>query len=200
MTIILVTNKVAMDYRIEKEKKVYDGFLKVLEAQVKHDTFEQETYITAKRECLERGDSVAVLVYEVDTDSFVFTRQFRYPSARRGSPWMLELVAGSIDDGESDIASAKRELQEEIGYQVDKLEKIHTYFPSPGGCSEQIHLFYTEVHSSQQTQTGGGKESEKEDIQIVRIKKLEAKKILLEGAFNNSISIIGLQWWFLKDS
>ncbi|PRP66356.1 NUDIX domain-containing protein [Nonlabens agnitus] len=189
-----------MDYRIEDEKIVYKGFLKVLEAQVTHDTFNQDHQKQATRECLERGDSVAILIYERDTDSFLFTRQFRYPSARRDAPWMLELVAGSIDTGETDIASAKRETREEIGYEVEHLERIHTYFPSPGGCSEQIHLFYTEVNQSQQTESGGGKPSEKENIQTVRIKKSEAKKMLLEGAFNNSITIIGLQWYFLRDA
>jgi len=187
-----------MDYKIEDEKEVYSGFLKVLEAQVTHESFDQTENISAPRECLERGDSVAVLIYESDTDSFLFTKQFRYPSARRDQPWMLELVAGSIDKNETAEKSASREVLEEIGYEIDQLKKIVTYFPSPGGCSEQIHLFFASADSSQQVNDGGGKASENEDIQIVRIKKLEAKKMLLEGAFNNSISIIGLQWYFLS--
>ena len=189
-----------MEFEIKNEKVAYSGFLKVLKADVSHESFYEKTKITASRECLERGDSVAVILYETDTDSFLFTRQFRYPSARRDCPWMLELVAGSIDDGETAIASAKREVLEEIGYQINDLEKIITYFPSPGGCSEQITIFYIQVDSSQQITKEGGKASEKEDIELVRIEKQTAKKMLLEGAFNNSISIIALQWYFLVNS
>lgn len=188
-----------MDYTIKNEKTIYNGFLKILEANVTHDRFDKKDPIEATRECLERGDSIAVLIYEKDSDSFLFTRQFRYPSARRDQPWMIELVAGSIDDGEHPEASAKREVLEEIGFEIHDLKAITTYFPSPGGCSEQIHLFYTEVNAVQQIQPGGGKHSEKEDIELVRFSKNEAKKMLQTGDFNNSISIIALQWYFLKN-
>jgi len=186
-----------MKFNISNEKAVHLGFLKVLKATISHDSFTSDRQITAQRECLERGDSVAVLIYESDTDSFLFTRQFRYPSARRDQPWMLELVAGSIDKNEGAEDSVRREVLEEVGYELQTLEKIVTYFPSPGGSSEQIHLFYSEVESTNQKQTGGGKASEKEDIQIVKIKKSEVKKMLRDRAFNNSITIIGLQWYFL---
>ena len=186
-----------MKFKIDKEEIAYSGFLKVLKANVTHEAFHKDHDITARRECLERGDSVAVLLYEKDTDSFLFTRQFRYPSARRDCPWMLELVAGSIDGSEKAEIAAVREIKEEIGFEVNHLEKIVTYFPSPGGCSEQITIFYAQVESAQQISKGGGKENEKEDIELVKIKSDQAKKMLLEGAFNNSITIIGLQWWLL---
>ncbi|BAO56164.1 NUDIX domain-containing protein [Nonlabens marinus] len=187
-----------MKFEIENEKIAYSGFLKVLRADVIHEAVHNGDSIHATRECLERGDSVAVLIYEKDTDSFLFTRQFRYPSARRNNPWMLELVAGSIDGDEEGQVAARREVKEEIGFEIQDLEKVMTYFPSPGGCSEQITIYYAQVNSSQQVTKEGGKTEEKEDIELVRIKKDEAKKMLQKGAFNNSISIIGLQWFFLK--
>ncbi|WP_397299089.1 NUDIX domain-containing protein [Nonlabens ulvanivorans] len=187
-----------MKYSINNEKTVYNGFFKVLEAQVTHDKIKQSGSIEATRICLERGDSVAVLIYETDTDSFLFTKQFRYPSARRNHPWMLELVAGSVEEGENPMDCAQREIEEEIGYETNELELITTYFPSPGGCSEQIHLYYTEVNSSQKTLKGGGAVSEKEDIELIKIKCNDIKKQLDEGAFNNSISLIGIQWYLLN--
>jgi ADP-ribose pyrophosphatase len=187
-----------MKFQITNERLVFSGFLEVLKADVSYEAFENTEMITASRECLERGDSVAVLIYEKDTDSFVFTRQFRYPSARRNSPWMLELVAGSIDQNESAEHSAKRELLEETGFEIEELEKIVTYFPSPGGCSEQIHLFYGIAIQNQQTNAGGGKVDEKEDIEVVRISREKTKAMLKNNEFNNSISLIGLQWFFLN--
>lgn len=189
-----------MNFEIENEKVAYSGFLKVTEATVTYDSFDAANKsITATRECLERGDSVAVLLLEEETDTIIFTKQFRYPSARRDQPWMLELVAGSIDGNEDPKECAKREILEEIGFEVSELQKVITYFPSPGGCSEQIHIFFAIVRSTQQIQTGGGKNSEKEDIETIRIPKSEARKMLQDGAFNNSISIIGLQWYFLNE-
>lgn len=187
-----------MKFNINNEKAVYSGFLEVLEATVSHDSFSGQKQITAQRECLERGDSTAVLIYVRDIDSFVFTKQFRYPSARRNQPWMLELVAGSIDQNESAEHSAIREIQEEAGYEVEELEKITTYFPSPGGCSEQIHLFYTQVKSIQRTTGGGGNYEEKEDIEVLHISLDETREMLDQNEFNNSISLIALQWFFLN--
>lgn len=189
-----------MKHSIIKEKIVYSGFFKVLEAEVSYDQLTEFGSIQATRICMERGDSVAVLIYEKDTDCFLFTRQFRYPSARRGCPWMLELVAGSIEDGENPINCAQREIEEEIGYETNEFELISTYFPSPGGCSEQIHLYYTEVNSSHKTLEGGGAISEKEDIELVKIKRSDIRKYLNDGAFNNSISLIGIQWYLLHKS
>lgn len=186
-----------MKYSINNEKTVYNGFFKVIDAQVTYDKLNESGTIEATRICLERGDSVAVLIYETDTDSFLFTKQFRYPSARRNHPWMLELVAGSVEEGEN-LWIVLREIEEEIGYETNELELITTYFPSPGGCSEQIHLYYTELNSSQKTLKGGGAVSEKEDIELIKIKRTGIKKHLDEGAFNNSISLIGIQWYLLN--
>ncbi|GAL76869.1 ADP-ribose pyrophosphatase [Nonlabens ulvanivorans] len=97
-----------MKYSINNEKTVYNGFFKVIDAQVTYDKLNESGTIEATRICLERGDSVAVLIYETDTDSFLFTKQFRYPSARRNHPWMLELVAGSVEEGENPMDCATR--------------------------------------------------------------------------------------------
>ncbi len=185
-------------FKINHEKEVYSGFLKVLKANVQYDKHNNEGEIKASRECLERGDSTAVLLHNIDNNSFLFTRQFRYPSARRKDPWMLELVAGSIDEDESAEQSAIRETREEVGYDIHDLEPISTYYPSPGGCSEQIHLFYARIRDHQKKYIGGGKANEKEDIELVSIKVFEAKEMLRSGAFNNSIILISLQWYFLQ--
>lgn len=198
--LILEPKPHSMKFQITNERPVFSGFLEVLKADVSHEAFDNTEMITASRECLERGDSVAVLLYEKDTDSFVFTRQFRYPSARRNSPWMLELVAGSIEQNETAESTAMREVLEEVGFEINEIEKIVTYFPSPGGCSEQIHLFYGVVCQNQQTNAGGGNLEEKEDIEVIRISREKTKTMLKNNEFNNSISLIGLQWFFLNKS
>ncbi|WP_213523023.1 NUDIX domain-containing protein [Nonlabens sp.] len=187
-----------MKHKIQKEEKVFDDFLKIYKAVVTHETFNTDQEITATRLALDRGNAIAVLLYEKDTDSFLFIRQYRYPSARHGQPWTLEIPAGSIDTNESAKDAAIREVREEIGYQIDQLQFIVEYFPSPGILSEQISIFYGEVTSNQKIAKGGGSISEKEDIELVKISRQEIRQQLEEGCFNNSISIISLQWYLLN--
>jgi ADP-ribose pyrophosphatase len=188
----------SMRYNINKEELVFDNFLKIYKAEVTHDTFNSDKKITASRLALDKGNAIAVLLYEKDTESFLFIRQFRYPSARHGHPWTLELPAGAVDANETAQQAAIREVEEEIGYQVDQLEFIVAYFPSPGMLSEQISIFYGEVTSSQKTSKGGGSISEKEDIELVKISRSEIQQKLKNRFFNNSISIISLQWYLLS--
>lgn len=187
-----------MKHKIQKEEKVFDDFLKIYKAVVTHETFNTDQEITTTRLALDRGNAIAVLLYEKDTDSFLFIRQYRYPSARHGQPWTLEIPAGSIDTNESAKDAAIREVREEIGYQIDQLQFIVEYFPSPGILSEQISIFYGEVTSNQKIAKGGGSISEKEDIELVKISRQEIRQQLEEGCFNNSISIISLQWYLLN--
>lgn len=186
-----------MKHSIDHEEVILQEFFTVLRGQVTYEAFETGEIIHAKRVCLERGDSVAVLLYEEDTDCFLFTNQYRYPSARRNQPFIVELVAGSLASDELPGDCARREVLEELGYDVKNLELITTYFPSPGGCSEQIHLFYAALNSDDKTSKGGGLSSEKESIELVKIPRAEINEKLKAGFFNNSLSIIGLQWFLL---
>ncbi len=183
---------------ILSEEIVFDDFIKVVKATVQYDSYSGDGQIMVERLSLERGNAVAVLLYERDTDSFLFTEQYRYPAKRRNQPWCLELPAGEIDNGENAQQAGKREVLEEIGYDVKKLEIVTTYFPSPGVSSEQITIVYGEVTSKDQVSLAGGKADENEDIKLVKIKRLDALKKLKNNEFNNSISLIGLQWFFMN--
>ncbi len=54
---------------------------------------------------------------------------------------MLELVAGVVDEGESDEDVAHREALEEAGCEMSELVPIATVFPSAGACTERTRLF-----------------------------------------------------------
>lgn len=187
-----------MKHTINQEEKVFDQFLKIYKAQVTQDSFDGKKEINSTRLALDRGNAVAVLLYEKDTDSFLFIRQFRYPSSRRDQGWIVEIPAGAIDKNESAEKAAIREVKEEIGYEIESLEFIIEYFPSPGMLSEQISIFYGEVASSQKTLRGGGATSENEDIELIKIPRNDIKQKLNNRFFNNSISIISLQWYLLN--
>jgi ADP-ribose pyrophosphatase len=67
----------------------------------------------------------------------VLIRQYRY--AAEG--YLYEIPAGRLEEGESPEACGQRELREETGYSADSLEKLTTFFTTPGFTDEKIHIF-----------------------------------------------------------
>lgn len=186
-----------MDYKILDEHYTYQGFLKIKRAQIRHDSFGDKAPIEITRESMERADSVAVLIFEKDTNSFLFTKQFRYPTIETSAGWTTELVAGELEPNEAPESCAMREIYEEIGYRVAKLEFISNFYSSPGRTSERIFLYYAAVNLSDQTKPGGGIDSE--DIQLMRIEKDEVKKLLEQNLINDAKTLIAVQYYFLRN-
>lgn len=175
-----------MQVQIKSEKKVYDGFFKIIEAEIEHERFNGSMQ-TIKRLCLERGDAVAAVVFDPVTHELLFTEQFRYPTyARSGEPTIVELMAGMIGSGENKDSCLEREMQEELGYNIAKKQFLGTYFLSPGGSSERVHLYFVEL--GDKIGNGGGLLEENEDIKIVRIKTKElAENVHWNLGLQNSI-------------
>jgi ADP-ribose pyrophosphatase len=128
--------------RIEQKNFVLDDFFKVEEARLQYELHNGEMSHTVRRFSLERGNSVAVLVHNLDAQKIIMTNQFRYPTYKNGHGWITEIIAGMIDEGESPEESARRELLEEAGLTINTFEPICTFYPSPGGSSELIFLYY----------------------------------------------------------
>lgn len=189
-----------MKYKILSEEIVFDEFFQIKKAQVSHDSFRLDEQINVTRLSFERGDSVAILIHETDTDKLLFTNQFRYSSVKEGDGWLMELTAGSIEQGELPYKCAKREIEEEIGYSVAHLDFISSFFVSPGGCSERVFLFSAKVTSSDKTQEGGGVKTENEDIDLVKIPRIQIEKLLTENIIRDAKTIIGLQWFLANQS
>ncbi len=186
-----------MKYKIIKEEIVFDNFFKIKKAKIKHELFDSNT-IEVDRLSFERGDSVAILIYEKDTDSLLFTNQFRYPTIKEKDGWILELTAGSLEDNEEPKNRVKKEVEEEIGYKINVVEYINSFFVSPGGTSERILLYYSEVNSTDKIFNGGGMKYEKEDIQLIKIKTKEVIKQLKNNKFRDAKTIIGIQWFLMN--
>jgi ADP-ribose pyrophosphatase YjhB (NUDIX family) len=94
-----------------------------------------ERWGDAKREIVERSDSVAIAA--VVTGAVVLVRQFREAARRE----LLELPAGTVDDGEEPLATARRELAEETGLRGGRWTPWPTVYTTPGFCRERVHLF-----------------------------------------------------------
>ncbi len=88
----------------------------------------------------------------------------------------------------------RRELMEEIGYRVNSFRKIASFFVSPGGTSERIHLFYAAISPKDKIASGGGLVSEGEDVRMVTMGVKEALYKISTGDIVDAKTIIGLQW------
>jgi len=177
----------------------YSGFLSILKIKLRHRLYNGEMSPVVTRELLERGQAVAVLLYDPDADSVVLIEQFRVGALDDpDSSWLLEVVAGVVEKGESLEDVARREAQEEAGCTPQELEYIGRYYLTPGGSSEQIHLFYAEIDSSGMHETLGGVEDESEDIRIMVLPWNEVVELMDSGRIINATAMLALQWLRLR--
>ena len=184
-----------MKYNINKEKTVFDDHYKIIEAEVTYDTFEGSS-ITTRRLAFERGDSVAILLLEKDSDSILLTNQFRYPTCKHQDGWLLEIPAGSLEKNEKPEDCIKREVMEELGYKIEKPTLIHTFYTSPGASTERMFLFFAEVSQKDKIEKGGGMQDENEDIQLVKIPMDKIPSEISES--KDAKTILALQWFLLR--
>lgn len=89
-----------------------------------------------KAEVIRHPGSV-VLIPVTDDGKVILVRQYRAPLGR----WAWELPAGSLEPGEDIEAGARRECQEEIGLVPGTLEKLGSFYPTPGYCDEEMNFF-----------------------------------------------------------
>ena len=182
------------DVRVLEQETVFSGYFSVRRLTLQHRCFGGGWSRPIVREVFDRGDCVGVLPYDPATDSVVMIEQFR-PGAIRGdqSPWMLELIAGVIDSGESDEQVVHREAMEEAGCVMSELLPIATVMPSAGACSEQIRLFCGRVSRAA---IGGihGLAEEGEDILVHSVSRPDALAMLAADRVPNGHTLIALQW------
>ena len=129
----------------------------------------------------------AVVVVPVDGDEVVMVRQFR---AAVGHD-ILEVPAGKRDlDGEPPEETARRELEEEIGYRPGRLVKLAEFYNTPGFCDEYTYLFLaTELIDLGGNQAVG---PEEEAMTIERIPLDRIDGLIDGGELQDAKSIIGL--------
>ncbi|MGD2218243.1 MAG: NUDIX hydrolase [Gemmatimonadales bacterium] len=178
--------------RVLEKRWILDDVFKVEEAIIEHRKHDGSWSPPLRQLCFERGDSVAALLLNRDTDRLVMVNQFRYPTLEKGPGWVDEIVAGSLPEGESPEACIAREIREETGYKVEVLEPIATFYMSPGGTSERVLLYYGEVSGEPETAEGLGVGDE--DIKVFEMSPAELWDTFLAGRQQDAKTIIALLW------
>ena len=184
----------ARDVNIQEETTLHSGFLELRQYAITHKLFNGDTSPVLKRESIVRPPSVGVILYDPSRQQVVLIEQFRMgPFLGNDDPWLLEVVAGMSEPGETLDAVARREVTEETGYQVASLLPVADVYVSPGASSEKLKLFCALVDASK---AGGtfGVADEGEDIKVHVLPLSDAYDMVTDGRINNAPAVIALQW------
>ncbi|WP_198246066.1 NUDIX domain-containing protein [methane-oxidizing endosymbiont of Gigantopelta aegis] len=179
------------------KETVYQGFFRLEKYRLKHTLFQGGWSNEIVRELFRRGDCVAVLLYDPVRDEVVLIEQFRIGAVlRKKQAWLLEIVAGAVEPGETAAEVAIREAEEEAGCKIQELRLIHEFYTTPGGASEWLSLFYGRIDSRN---VGGifGLDHEDEDIRVSAVKFEQAYQMMEQGEIDSAIPIIALQWLYI---
>ena len=186
-------------FEIIEETTAYSGFFNLKVVSLKHTLYKGGWSDPLSREVFHRGNCVAVLLYDPQRDALVIIEQFRPGALQLNDErvWLLEIVAGAIEPGETPESVAYREAVEESGCEILDLIKINEFFTSPGGTSELLHLFCGRIDS---THIGGlhGLDEEDEDISVSVLTFDEVYNLLVSGKILSAIPIIAIQWLALN--
>ena len=158
-------------------KEIYKGRV----FDVRLDTIREGEVEYSREVVVHKGSAVIVPVFDDGTVALV--RQYRHPAGKS----LLEVPAGSLEEGESPEIGAARELEEEIGATAGKLEKIAEFYVSPGFLTEKMYVFL----ATELTETNQRLEDD-ELIEIERIPLTDAVALARDGRIEDAKTIVGL--------
>ncbi len=143
--------------------------------------------IRARRDVVRHSGSIVVLAVD-DRGSnphVLLERQYRHAA----QAMMWELPAGRIDDGERELAAAKRELLEETGFTARQWKKILHFYVSPGFLDETMSIYLARV-----LRPGVAQPEEDEKILTRFFPLSSAQRMVRRGIIRDAKTITGLLW------
>lgn len=180
-----------MQWKIKQRKRNYNGHFKVDQLIVQHELFAGGFSKELMREQVSRQNAVAVLPYDPIRDEVVLVEQFRVGALDEDNPWLIEIIAGLVEEGEDLEEVARREALEEANCEVDDLQHVASFFPTPGGFSELSHVY---IGKTDATDLEGvcGLEEEGEDIRVHVVPSATAIEMLHQGKMCSAIPMIAM--------
>ena len=176
-----------LDYEKIDEKLVYQG---------KRISIEEVNYYNKRdhkkiyREHVLAGKAVVIMPITQDNE-LIMIQEPRTPVKKI----MLTFPAGQIEEGEEDKQAALRELEEEVGYKANTLQRIRRTYPTIGYSDEEVTLFIAKDLVKTQRNL-----DPTEDIEVIKIPIAEVKQMLEEGQITTASEIILLMHYFLYEA
>ena len=152
-------------------------------------------------EAVKSFDSVAVLLYHEEKNSFLLVQQFRPPVYLndKSKLFTYELCAGIVDKNKSLVQIAKEEIDEECGYDVplESIEKISSFYTNVGVSGGLQTLFYAKINDSMKIHDGGGINDEQIELMYLPIEKSD--EFIFDESKAKTPGLMFSFYWFLKN-
>ena len=145
----------------DEARTVYDG--KLIDVTL-------ERWGEHEREIVEHPGAVAIVAVDAN-DRVTLVRQLREPARKE----LLELPAGTLEEGEEPLATARRELEEETGLTGGAWRELAAFYTTPGFCRELMRLFVAEGVIE-----GEARPAADEAIELVRVPVAELRERVRE--------------------
>lgn len=166
-----------MEKTIESEY-IYKG--KVVNLRI--DEVRLQNNKKSKREIVEHRGATAIVPIDSENNIIMVT-QYRKAVEKT----LLEIPAGTLEDGEDPLECAKRELVEEIGFGAKEFLHLISFYSTPGFTTEKLHLYMAKNLYKKE-----GIPDEDEFIQVKKVPLDEAFNMVMKGEIEDAKSIIGI--------
>jgi len=175
--------------KLVSSKKVYSGPV----FWVSSDQVVEPGGIKARRDIVHHTGSVVILAVDDSgpEPQVLLERQYRHAV----QDYMWELPAGRIDEGESELAAAKRELLEETGYTAKSWRRILKFYVSPGFLDE-----YMAVYFARQLRAGIAQPEADEKIEQRLFPLSQAVEMALSGKIRDAKTLASVLWLKIQSS
>jgi ADP-ribose pyrophosphatase len=148
------------------------------------DYVEEPGGVRARRDIIRHSGSIVVLAVDA-RGRVLLERQYRHAA----QSMMWELPAGRIDEGEADLAAAKRELLEETGYTARSWKKTLHFYVSPGFLDETMTIYF-----ARDLKAGLAQPEADEKIEVHFLPLAAAQQMIFKGKIRDAKTIAGILW------
>ncbi|HEU0085321.1 MAG TPA: NUDIX domain-containing protein [Bradyrhizobium sp.] len=147
-----------------------------------------------KREVYDNGNSATVLPYDPERKTVLLTRQLRVPIyLQDGLQRTIEACAGKLD-GEQAETRIIKEMEEELGYRIARVERLFALYVSPAAVAEKIEFFTCNYSPADKVSAGGGLADEGEDIEVIETTLENAAAMIASGEIIDAKTVVLVQW------
>jgi ADP-ribose pyrophosphatase len=149
------------------------------------EAVDPKTKFEIKRSVIRHNGSAVMMAVD-EKKRILLVRQYRLPAGKM----LWELPAGKVDEGETPLQAAKRELIEETGYRARKWEKLSSFYPSPGFVAEKMTIYLaTELTAGEATPM------DDERIETKWYTKKDLQETIRSGKIEDAKTLIGFHTW-----
>lgn len=158
-------------------KTVFEGRI----FDIRIDEIREGELVYSREIVVHKGSAVIVPVFDDGTVALV--RQYRHAAGE----YLLEIPAGTLNEGEDPMIGAVRELEEEIGVRAANVQKLTEFYVSPGFLTEKMHVYM----ATGLTEVGQKLEAD-ENLTIERFSFDQLKRMIRDGRIVDAKTMVGV--------